>query len=249
MSINYSTNITNITNIIDINSFDMILNEYKNNYYLSYNIIIIFFNIIGCDFSLCILFGLRGRWFQLHALINFIISIDILPSVIHIIRDPNSGYKLLDNHIPSYYIACLHLYHILTFKNLNYYDYFHHILFVGLGVMPSIRWIKYNQILLGYIACSGIPGIIEYGTLALYKNNKITLLQQKELCSLVYIYLRYPLCIYGVTSNYLAYNNNLIKDNLLLTIYINFLLYLNGSFFTQLTLDSFHKIKYTKKTE
>ena len=40
---------------------------------------------------------------------------------------------------------------------------------------------------------------------------KISLHTQKKLCSLLYIFLRFPLCIYGVSMNYVGYMNNLIN--------------------------------------
>ena len=106
-------------------------------------------------------------------------------------------------------------------------------------------YVNYNQIYLGYLPCSGLPGIIEYGTLVLYKNDKITLLTQKQILANVYIYIRLPLCIFGITMNYMAVLNGYIKDNIYLTFYINLLLYLNGTLFTDLTVESYYKIKYT----
>ena len=211
-----------------------------------YDIPLVLSSIILADTILCYFFGSSARWFQLHSFINLLITIIIYPSLIKIIDNPMSGYKLLESHRASLYVLFLHIYHICAFKNLGFYDYFHHILFIGLGVIPSLLYIEYNQIYLGYIACSGIPGVIEYGTLALYKNNKISLYNQKRICTFLYIYLRFPLCIYGVSMNYVGYKNNVIKDNLLLTIYINVLLYLNGTIFTHLTCGSYFRIKYNK---
>ena len=51
-----------------------------------------------------------------------------------------------------------------------------------------------------------------------------------------------PLCIFGITMNYIAYINGYIEDNLIITIYINLLLYLNGTIFTQLTNYSYYKL-------
>ena len=62
----------------------------------------------------------------------------------------------------------------------------------------------------------------------------------------MYIYFRLPLCILGATMNYLAYKNGLIKDPLWITVYVNFLLYLNGVVFTYLTFDSYSRTKYLK---
>ena len=230
----------------------------KNEYIYYYNFIQIIYNspfiycilfTFICDSCLKILFGKNARWFQLHSLINAVVTKNIMYDVVKIYLNPKNGFKLLENHINSYYILTLHVYHLLTFKNLTYIDYFHHILFVGLGVLPVIFYINSNQIYLGYIACNGIPGIIEYGTLALYKNNKITLYKQKCICSMLYIYLRLPLCIMGIVYNYLGYMYNYYSDNVYLTFYINTLLYFNGTFFTHLTLQSFYRVKYLTSNE
>jgi hypothetical protein len=100
---------------------------------------------------------------------------------------------------------------------------------------------------MAYIACAGIPGIFEYGTLSLYKNDKISLLTQKRINSYLYIFFRYPLCVFGVTINYINYNSKILKDNIFITLYLNFLLYLNGSLFTFLTLDSYIRLKNNEK--
>lgn len=208
------------------------------------NIALITCSMFFYDYILCYIFGNKARWFQLHAFVNLIITIDILPSIIGIINNIETGYALLTNHTASYYVYSLHFYHVLTFKNLSMYDYFHHALFVGLGTLPAIVFIKYNQILVTYISCCGIPGIIEYGTLALYKNQKISLYRQKYICSLLYIFLRFPMCIFGIATNIIAHNKGYIKDYVFFSIYLNLMLYLNGTIFTYLTLESFYKIKY-----
>ncbi len=217
--------------------------------YLSKNIIVkellfISFIIFFFDNLFCFIFGKKARWFQLHCFINIIVTVDIIPDIIDFIINPSEGYKLLSSNTSSYYIFILHLYHIVVFKNLNFIDYFHHILFIGLGVVPTLYFVKSNQIYLGYIVGNGIPGIIEYGTLTLVKNNLMSIYNQKKTNTILYLFFRLPLCIFGSTMNFVAYKNGLIPDSLLITGYINFLLYFNGCFFTLLTCDSFFKLKY-----
>lgn len=194
------------------------------------------------DMALCYIIGKRARWYQLHCLINTIVVIEIFPTIIDMIINMENGYKNIENNNLSNYIIFLHIYHILTFKNLNKYDYFHHIIFVGLGIIPTLGYIKSSQIYFHKLACSGIPGIIEYGSLTLYKNNLISKYNQKLLNTILYTYIRLPLCIFGITMNYIAYINGYIEDNLIITIYINLLLYLNGTIFTQLTNYSYYKL-------
>lgn len=212
-----------------------IINELANNHLI---------NIFIYDKVLCLCLGKEGRWYQLHCLINFLITINILPSIIEIITDPINGYKLIENNNHNNMVISLHIYHVLRFKNLNYVDYLHHLIFVGLGVIPGMLYINSNQLYLHKIACSGIPGIIEYGTLTLYKNNRLSKRNQKYINTLLYVFIRLPMCIFGTTINFFAYREGLIKDPLWITIYVNLLLYLNGSVFTFLTADSYFRVKY-----
>jgi hypothetical protein len=230
-------------NFININNkLDLLVINYPNIYYfcLTYSLIIL------SDKILVILFGVNARWFQLHSLINFFITIHIFKDYLKIIIDPANGYLVLNQHYASYLILNLHLFHLITFKNLGFYDYFHHILFVAFGVLPTIIFIKTNQCYLAYIPCSGIPGTIEYFILSLYKHNKISLVTQKYLNSINYNYFRYPLCIIGATYNFINYNNGNLLDNFYITIYTNILLFLNGSLFNHLTLESYFEKKLKK---
>lgn len=218
-------------------------NNYKDNYSLTYEINIIFLYLIFIDFTLIRFFGNSARWFQLHAVVNLYISYKTIPDVINIIQDPTSGYKICETNAISLLIICLHVYHILTFKKLNQIDYFHHILFVGLGVLPDMFLIKYNQKYLAYIVASGVPGFFEYSSLTLYKNNLLTLKHQKQFNTFLYNFIRLPFCCFAITMNYNAYLNGFIKDDLFITLYVNMLLYLNGTIFNVLTIASYIRIK------
>jgi hypothetical protein len=233
-----------VFNYYFMNVINELHNTLNNNYPETYNITIITLLIILFDNSLIYLFSNKARWFQLHALVNLIITIIIVPEFYNIVKYPETGYNSITKHSASYYIIISHIYHILTFKNLGLYDYFHHILFVALGVVPCFCWLQTNQSYLAYIPCSGIPGIIEYVTLALYKNNKISLYTQKKVNSINYNFLRLPLCVMGASFNFIAYNNGNLVDNKFLTFYLNSLLFLNGALFNYLTLNSFFYIKY-----
>ena len=152
--------------------------------------------------------------------------------------------KKIDRDLTNYMCVAMHFYHILISKNMGLYDWLHHIVFVGTGVLPGMLYVNSNQLYLHKIACIGIPGIIEYGSLTLYKNNKLTKINQKFINTILYVYFRLPLCILGVTMNYLAYKDGLIKDPLWITLYVNLLLYVNGVVFTYLTFDSYGRTKY-----
>jgi len=196
------------------------------------------------DKSLCIVFGTKARWYQLHCLINMLITLEILPTVLNILIDPNTGYKLVDKDLTNNMCVAMHIYHVLISEKMGLYDWLHHIVFVGLGVLPGMLYVNSNQLYLHKIACSGIPGIIEYGSLSLYKNEKLSKINQKFINTILYVYFRLPLCILGVSMNYVAYKDGLIRDPLWITLYVNFLLYLNGVIFTYLTFTSYSRTKY-----
>tara|TARA_Y100000389_G_C17466368_1_gene526027 strand:- start:3657 stop:4313 length:657 start_codon:yes stop_codon:yes gene_type:complete len=201
------------------------------------------------DKSLCYILGTKARWYQLHCFINFLITIEILPTVLDILIEPKNGYKLLDSDATNNIVLSMHIYHVFISNKIGLNDWLHHIIFVGFGVLPGMLYINSNQLYLHKIACSGIPGVIEYGSLVLYKNNKLSKINQKFINTIMYVYFRLPLCVFGATMNYLAYKNNLIKDPLWITLYVNFLLYLNGVVFTYLTFDSYGITKYMKTNE
>ena len=199
------------------------------------------------DSILCIILGKKARWYQLHVIGNIMVTFNIINGTYNLYVDPYNNYRILGDHSPSNLILAMHIHHILFFK-LNLMDYFHHIIFVLFGILPTILWVKTNQIYFGYIACSGIPGIIEYTLLALMKNEKISQYKQKQINVFIYNYLRFPMCIYGACTNLIMirYNKILNIDNVYLTIYINILLFLNGTIFNQLTLSSYYKYKYIR---
>lgn len=192
------------------------------------------------------LFGDKSRWFQLHTLFNIYITCNILPDVLNIYTDSKNGYMVIKNNYISYDILCLHIYHIICFDDIRVYDYFHHILFVGLGVIPIILYTKSNQVYLMYIACCGIPGTIEYMSLSLKRHGCISIYTQKTINYYLYLLLRFPLCILGVIFNITAYYNKLITDLFFITLYLNLGVLMNAIIFTFLTIKTYHKLQKNK---
>tara|TARA_R110002072_G_scaffold244302_1_gene403636 strand:- start:6183 stop:6932 length:750 start_codon:yes stop_codon:yes gene_type:complete len=210
--------------------------------FIDSEIVISFIIIFLSDKILCMFFGKKGRYYQLHSFINAIITYRILPDIKKFYINPINAYRLLNTNLDSYLIVSLHIYHMIISRTLNFIEIIHHLLFVALGVVPVIFYINSNQIYLGYIACAGIPGIFEYGILTLFKNNLISSYNQKYYTVYLYNYFRYPLALYGCFFNLTMwrYNKILNNDNLYLSIYINILLFINGSVFNQLTFKSFY---------
>tara|TARA_Y100000591_G_C21845193_1_gene708287 strand:- start:2486 stop:3136 length:651 start_codon:yes stop_codon:yes gene_type:complete len=201
------------------------------------------FVIPASDFILCKLFSKNARWAQLHSFINIIIVYIIKDDVYGLITNPLSNIKIIKDPLELEYIIYLHIYHFIFFKN-SFIDYFHHIVFVLLGCYPIYKYYNYNIIRLATFSGCGLPGVIEYFTLSLVKNNKLYSLTQKNIMSNIYNYFRYPFSIYAC-SNILIFNNiNLVIVNKNILIYIVFLTYFNSSYFNKLIIENclWHKL-------
>ena len=213
----------------------------------SLDFIIPFISIPTLDLILCKTFGQKSRWFQLHSLINGIIVYIIFDDIFGFFINPLSNIREINSKIDNYFIMFLHIYHLFIVNNLTFMDYFHHILFVGLGVMPSILYYNSNLVRLAWFPTCGLPGFTEYFMLALVKHGKLESIKQKRYNSYIYNYLRYPLTIYGPTITYVAYKNNLLPEtNPYMLLYFNFILFFNGSFYNKVTVENYILHKYRK---
>lgn len=204
-------------------------------------IIIPVITIPSIDLFLCLLFGAKARWFQLHSVINAVIVGIIYDDVIKLYRNP-----LLNNHaitckLDMTYIMWLHLYHLLITKNITCMDYFHHIVFVGFGCLPAYLLYDNNLLRLGVFATCGFTGAIEYFSLALVKHGRLTLLAQKRFNSHLYNYVRYPLSMYSVITIYIVslYDRELTGDYPVLLFVINVMIFMNGAFYNKLTVENY----------
>ena len=97
-----------------------------------------------------------------------------------------------------------------------------------------------------YIACCGIPGIIEYTSLSLKRHGLISIYTQKTINYYLYLLLRFPLCTLGVIFNITAYYNKLITDLFFITLYLNLGVLMNAIIFTFLTIKTYHKLQKNK---
>ena len=202
--------------------------------------------IPGIDFLLCKMFGKKTRWFQLHSAINGIIVSIIWEDIVNIFTDPLQSIEVTKSNIDTYFILFLHIYHFFIVNDLTIMDYFHHILFVGCGLLPTLLIKTTNIIRLAWLSTCGLPGCIEYFTLSLVKHDKMCYIRQKNIISYVYNYIRYPITIYCPTVTYIAYcENKLIDYNVCIIVYINLMLFFNGAFYNKLTVENYilHKSK------
>lgn len=214
---------------------------------ISRDMIIPFVAIPTTDLLLCVLIGTKTRWFQLHAAVNAIIVSIIYEDVIKLYIDPIENNGELSSQMEGYFIIFLHIYHLFISKNLSFMDYFHHILFVGLGFVPAFLVYTNNLIRLASFAGCGITGFLEYSSLVLVKHNLIDSLKQKKFNSYLYNYVRYPLSLYSIVAMYMAYKKNNLTINPLMLTYICIIIFFNGAFYNKLTVENYIQHKQIKQ--
>ena len=213
----------------------------------SLDFIVPFISVPTLDLLLCKTFGTKSRWFQLHSLVNGIIVYIIFDDIMNLFINPLANIRDVTSKMDNYFIMFLHIYHLFIVNNLTLMDYFHHILFVGLGVAPSILYYNSNLARMAWFPTCGLPGCIEYFMLALIKHEKLESIKQKRYNFYIYNYLRYPLTVYGPTITYVAYKNNLLPHtNPYMLVYFNFILFFNGSFYNKVAVENYILHKYKK---
>ena len=185
------------------------------------------------DVSLQRLIGKKARWFQLHSLVNFVITVLTLPDVIYAFQEPLKIAMTEVNPTANRISVMLHVYHMLAFRNLTKMDYVHHILSAFLVGIPS--GIFYTNKLLNatnFFIC-GLPGCINYACLTAVKNGKMAKLTEKQINSYLNAYLRQPGLLYCIFLNMLAQRYNLgTSVPRWLNMYAPILIFWNATFFS-----------------
>ena len=184
------------------------------------------FYVVNFAFCVKVLDKRTRKATQLNVCNNFIIVCIIWNDIVGLFTNPLNNIKIVQSKIDNYFIMILHIYHFFIVNQLTYMDYFHHILFVGGGVLPTILYYDCNLVRLGWLSSCGIPGCIEYMCLSLVKHEKMDTLKQKRLNSYIYNYIRYPITVFCPTLTFIAYNEGVLQDtNKFILIYINLILF------------------------
>jgi hypothetical protein len=202
------------------------------------------------DILLCRMISNKARWFQLHSVVNLVILFIISSDVKKYYIDLFQAIELKSSNLDNYFIIVLHIYHCLSFHNLKFLDYFHHILFILTGVFPCTFILKTNiSRLITFTGC-GFPGLIEYTTLVMMKHEYLTPLQQKNINSYMYTYVRTPLTIFNTSFIFIAYHYGYFSyENIYVLFYVATLTYFNGTFYNKLAVENYrdtYNNKYLK---
>ncbi len=167
------------------------------------------------------------EYFILHTLANTCIAICSYNDLIQIMFVPLE-LNCYFNSLPSIITLCLHFYHVLFFK-VQRIEYIHHVLMMSILIYPVLhqQHLCLANVILFFT--SGLPGLIIYISLIMYKLNYITRSTQIQIDKKVNIYLRSPGILFCIFILYIRpYPEKLI------VYLIQSILFWNAQYFTDL---------------
>ena len=143
-----------------------------------------------------------SQWFFLHSIANLFVVVGAVPDFYFASFRPASSLSVAfcaSSSLPAYacsdwptcIIVSVHIYHMLAFK-LGSEDLFHHLTFVPIigGGHFLYPWGLAGNLLCFFI--SGLPGMVDYFLLALYKDKQISSLTEKRINLSINVWLRSP---------------------------------------------------------
>lgn len=195
-------------------------------------------------FILCIQ---PGRWFLLHAVVNFFITIGTFSDFIETIKDPIHAVDQTKDYnlAPTMISMALHLYHCLApwyAVSLSFDDVLHHFVFAvcGLGSL-SLLWPWGPGSNFAFFFLTGFPGGIDYILLGMVKLHLLDKIKEKQYNASINTWIRGPGCVISAawTWSCFMYEDGRVAPPLLAILLQNALLIVNGQYYTQRVLVSF----------
>ncbi len=182
----------------------------------------------------------NGRWFQLHALCNLIITFCTFHDVQDCILYPPKSSEIVPIQYSAFIALMLHIYHCLKFEIRNS-DWIHHISSVFITTPVFIYYPCKGTSFFLFVA-TGLPGAIDYIGLVLYKNNIILKYTQKHINTLINTYIRMP---GGTICSYLLFKDSIYGNNInILKLFLSIICYCNTSYYGKQSIQSFERYKY-----
>ena len=189
----------------------------------------------------------NGRWFQLHAIINIIITLLTMNDVKDCITNPEKSNEIVPLQNSAGFALLLHIYHCLMFK-IRYDDWIHHISSVFLTTPIFVSYPCKGTSFFLFIA-TGLPGAIDYIGLSLYKNDVISKYKQKHITSLINSYIRMPggaICSFLLFKDGM-YNNGIYNEpyhNLnIMKLMLSMVCFVNTSYYGVQAIQNFENYK------
>lgn len=173
------------------------------------------------------------QYYILHVLINTVVVILSTTDLLHTFKSPIQHNP---DHIipePAILVLVLHIYHVIFFRNLHKIEYIHHLLMMSILLYPIFNpeYLPLANVMLFFT--SGLPGLIIYLSLILYKFDYLSKDHQHYIDRKVNLYLRSPGILYTVFIVYLRYIYKLYTE-FWITCLVQILLYWNAQYFTDL---------------
>jgi hypothetical protein len=183
----------------------------------------------------------RLRWYLLHILINIMVTLTTLKGV-YLCFDNYTSLSYTEiaepytldwfigptSPIPTLIIASGHLYHTLFF-NMTKSDIYHHLIFAAnMTIINMMGNYGIARNLVGFVL-SGLPGIIEYSIMSLYKFDYLIKKNMRYLVTIMHCLLRFPISMMiAYNYTYQVLYNPLVSNPILVYI-ITLLLVINAT--------------------
>jgi len=185
------------------------------------------------------------RWFFMHFIFNFIITIFGLKDL-SICMDISKCATVPWYNGDMLYalVTSLHLYHYIFFK-LTKKDIIHHVSTCLLSTPLIIYYHRNPTAVMAVWFISGFPGCIDYFLLWLVKMGYIKSEIEKKIYVWISVWIRAPGCIATVALQLGIYmiSDTLSSIELMAIIWNTFITYSNGIYFMHDTLSSYYSLR------
>ena len=184
----------------------------------------------------------KANWFVLHAITNFIIAVCVFEDMAKLFLDPYYSRNEVIT-FPRDITISLHIYHLLMFKKVEMIDWIHHI--VMCSVLSISYYVENSTTIAHYLLffVTGLPGGIDYILLILVKYGKINSMTEKELNSLINIWIRSPGIIVGTYIINLQCNKNIMVVEYWIKILVIISFIWNAQYFTKRVVQNYGYVK------
>lgn len=185
-----------------------------------------------------------ARWYFLHVFMNGMISYFTWPDVMFCLTHPKNCYAA-DQHLSNTLGWMMglsgHIYHMVSFDDLRFDDYMHHILmfpFAGLAGLIALRKPGFN---FAIFALTGMPGGIDFVLLTLVKLGYIDKYTEKRLNIYIQTWFRMPLLVFNCGIFYAEMFEGHISPWCLIGVGLS---YWNGIYYMHDTLSNYYHKHY-----
>lgn len=183
------------------------------------------------------------KWFLIHFVFNFLISIFSLKDVILCFTDitmcMNDSIQY-SSTLPVTLSTVLHVYHSLAYE-LKFSDIKHHLMMIP----PCFYFVNYicrfPAVNLVAFIITGCPGGIDYGLLTLVKMNKLDYATEKQINIYIQLWLRMPLCLFTLSLAFFSWQTGITS---IWTFIFSILIAWNGIYYMNDTLRSTYRRYY-----